>query len=120
MLILLILIPESPWYLVRKGKDDAALKALAKIYRGSGDDIDEHLARIQEVVEIEASEKSGESGTYFDLFRGTNRRRTITVAVCFACQELSGVQFVLGFSTYFFQLAGCVIRSFVTCQLISG
>jgi SP family general alpha glucoside:H+ symporter-like MFS transporter len=100
MLILLVLIPESPWYLVRKGKNEAALKSLTKIYRGSGDDIAQHLARIQEVVEIEASD------TYFDLFRGTNRRRTLTVAVCFACQELSGVQFVLGFSTYFFQLAG--------------
>jgi len=58
------------------------------------------------VVELEAHAKDEVEGRYLDLFRGPNLRRSITVAVAFACQEFSGVQFVLGFSTYFFQLAG--------------
>jgi SP family general alpha glucoside:H+ symporter-like MFS transporter len=106
MLLTLPFIPESPWHLVRKGKMEEARKALVRLYWLSGDDVDQHLARIDEVVLLEAHNKDNGTGTYLDLFRRTNLRRTIVVAVVFMCQEFAGVQFVLGFSTYFFQLAG--------------
>lgn len=54
---------------------------------------------------MEAEEVQDE-GSWLDCFRGTNLLRTgISVGV-FACQHLVGIIFVLGFSSYFFQLAG--------------
>jgi len=44
--------------------------------------------------------------TWADLFRGNDLRRTVITAMVFVCQEMVGVQFVLGYSTYFFELAG--------------
>ena len=105
MIVVLPWIPESPWHLVRKGQLDKAHRALTKIYLGSGDDVDQHLARITEVVQLEAHAKS-EEGVWLDLFRAGNLHRTLVVGGVFVCQELAGVQFVLGFSTYFFELAG--------------
>jgi SP family general alpha glucoside:H+ symporter-like MFS transporter len=102
MFVALPFIPESPWYLVRRGTPDKALRSLARLYRGSGDDIEQHLARIQEVIYIETHNK--EDGSFLDLFRGTNRLRTFVASMVFVCQEMVGVQFVLGFATYFFEL----------------
>ena len=86
MLLTLPFLPESPWYLVRKGKTDAARKSLARIYWLSGDDIEQHLGGIEDVVELEAHNKTQGSGSYIDIFRGANLRRSIVVAVVFACQ----------------------------------
>ena len=38
--------------------------------------------------------------------RGTDRRRTLIVMLIYICQQVTGVQFVLGYSSYFFELAG--------------
>jgi hypothetical protein len=46
------------------------------------------------------------SARWIDCFQGTNLVRTIISMGVFACQHLSGIVFVLGFSTYFFELAG--------------
>ncbi len=46
------------------------------------------------------------SARWVDCFQGTNLVRTIISMGVFACQHLSGIVFVLGFSTYFFELAG--------------
>ncbi|KZO98348.1 maltose permease [Calocera viscosa TUFC12733] len=100
----LFFIPESPWYLVRKGKHDKALRSLEQVLRGSGADPKLHLRQIQETIELEAQHK--EEGRWIDLFKGTNRRRTFIASMVFVCQEMAGVQFVLGYSTYFFELAG--------------
>jgi hypothetical protein len=48
-----------------------------------------------------------------DCFRGTDCLRTFISAGVFVCQQLSGIIFVLGFSTYLFELAGLAdYRSF--------
>ncbi len=42
----------------------------------------------------------------FKTNRGTDRRRTWIIMLLYLCQQVTGVQFVLGYSTYFFELAG--------------
>ncbi|RSH85380.1 hypothetical protein EHS25_004776 [Saitozyma podzolica] len=78
MLIALPFVPESPWPLVRRNKFDDARKALARVYWLSGDDFEQHLARIKDVVDLESHNK--EDGTCVDLFRGTNRIRSTILA----------------------------------------
>jgi len=104
MLCAIFFIPESPWYLVRVKKLDQARNSLDRLFKFSGEDTEQQLLRIQEVIELESHNKS--TAKWIDLFRGNNLRRTMIATMVFVCQELAGVQFVLGYSTYFFELAG--------------
>jgi MFS transporter, SP family, general alpha glucoside:H+ symporter len=67
-------------------------------------DVDLHVLQIKETIELE--EREAANASYADLFRGVNLRRTIVASMVFVLQQVAGVVFVLGFSTYFFELAG--------------
>lgn len=94
--------PESPWYLVKKGKLDDARRSLVGLY-GSDANIDLKMQAVQMIV---AEESAGGEVRWRDCFRGTHRIRTLISMGVFACQHMVGIIFVLGYSTYFFQLAG--------------
>jgi hypothetical protein len=103
LLVGLPFAPESPWYLVRHDRPEDAHAVIVRL-GGPGVDADLHLRQILDTVELEDSQAA--STTYVDCFRGTNRRRTIIALMVFILQQIAGVVFVLGFSNYFFQLAG--------------
>lgn len=94
--------PESPWYLVKQDKPDEARKSLRKLW-GPDFDVAAKLSTIQLAVE-EALQHTETS--YVDCFHGTNLLRTGISVGGFVCQHLVGIIFVLGYSTYFFELAG--------------
>ncbi|KAH8599234.1 general substrate transporter [Bisporella sp. PMI_857] len=98
----LIFSPESPWHLVRVGQVDKARRSLQRLW-GAQTDISPKLADIKRTIADEAAQKSP---SYLDCFRGTNLIRTGISTGVFACQHFVGIIFVLGYSTYFFQLAG--------------
>ncbi|ORY13441.1 general substrate transporter [Clohesyomyces aquaticus] len=77
--------PESPWYLGKK-KDVSVKVAAMKA---------SHLAH------GEAKQPS-----ILECFHGTNLIRTGISTGAFVCQHIVGIVFVLGYSSYFFQLAG--------------
>jgi len=104
VLSLLPFVPESPWYLVRKNRMADAKHAVDRLFGGTGTDLDLHLAQIKETIDLE--EREAHEARWIDLFKGTNRRRTWIASMVFVCQEMVGVQFVLGYSVYFFELAG--------------
>ncbi|KAH8429961.1 uncharacterized protein LDX57_007633 [Aspergillus melleus] len=94
--------PESPWYLIRKGRMDQARKGLEKLW-GKGTDAHMMLSGIEHSIE----ESSHQANTrYTDCFKGTNFLRTCISCGGFVCQHLVGIIFVLGYSTYLFELAG--------------
>lgn len=95
--------PESPWYLIRKNRLEDAKKALQSLY-GPAVDINPKLAILIKTVDEDLELTS--SAKWIHCFQGTNRVRTFISCGVFACQHLSGIVFVLGFSTYFFELAG--------------
>ncbi|VTT83770.1 unnamed protein product [Fusarium fujikuroi] len=96
--------PETPWYLVRKGKIEEAKKSLIQLY-GTGVDIDAKLATIKETI-AEEQAASAEEASWIQCFKGTDLIRTMISMGVFVCQHFVGIIFVLGYSTYFFQLAG--------------
>ncbi|OLN87250.1 General alpha-glucoside permease 4 [Colletotrichum chlorophyti] len=96
--------PETPWYLARKNKMEQATKSLQKLY-GTGQDVSPKLAGIVATIEEENLNKTEEPG-FIDCFKGTDLLRTGISTGVFLCQHLVGIVFVLGYSTYFFQLAG--------------
>ncbi|KAF4214442.1 hypothetical protein CNMCM5878_009252 [Aspergillus fumigatiaffinis] len=94
--------PESPWYLVRKSRMDQARKSLHTLW-GKDFDVSALLTTIQVSVEESAQQAKA---SYIDCFRGTNLLRSAISCGGFVCQHLVGIIFVLGYSTYFFELAG--------------
>ncbi|PWW79634.1 MFS general substrate transporter [Tuber magnatum] len=90
------------WY-VRVILRELAL-LLFGILHGKERDIESRLAQVQETLRLESELYS--NATWLDCFKGVGARRTMITLGAFCCQHLSGIIFVLGYSTYFFQLAG--------------
>ncbi|KAI0951238.1 hypothetical protein AcW1_008333 [Taiwanofungus camphoratus] len=82
---------------------DDARKVIRRL-AGEGADIDLQLRQIHETIVLENTYAA--NSTYADCFRGVNLKRTVIASMVFVLQQAAGVVFVLGFSTYFFELAG--------------
>jgi SP family general alpha glucoside:H+ symporter-like MFS transporter len=98
--------PESPWWLVRRGKLDQAKKALLRLTSTSREtdfDADETVAMMVHTTALE--EKTTSGATYWDCFKGHDLRRTEIVCMVWAIQNLSGNSFS-NYSTYFLRQAG--------------
>lgn len=106
LLLAVILAPESPYWLIRKGRDEAAKKAIrATARRGyyADADLDGYLAYIRHTDALEALEAQGTS--FRDMFRGTNRRRTEIMLCLWGNQQWSGYN-LSGYATLFLKNAG--------------
>lgn len=103
--------PESPWWLVRKGRIEEAKKNLLRLTslnRETDFDADETIAMMVHTTALE--DKISAGATYWDCFKGTDRRRTEIICMCWAMQNLSGNAFS-GYSTYFLTQAGLPAES---------
>lgn len=106
LIVVMFFAPESPWWLVRKGKVAEAKKNLLRLTslnRETDFDADETIAMMTHTTALEEKITSGAS--YMDCFKGTDRRRTEIICMCWAMQNLSGNAFS-SYSTYFLQQAG--------------
>ncbi|KAJ9132968.1 General substrate transporter [Pleurostoma richardsiae] len=99
----LLVLPETPRYLIKRGMKDAAAISLSRLRR-----LDRiHPALVEELAEIEANhqyELSLGPDTYKDAFWGTPHlgRRTLTGCALQMLQQLTGVNFIMYYSTTFF------------------
>lgn len=107
--------PESPVWLVRVGRKEAARHALIRLH-GSGSQIDhdDMMALIEETVAAEAEfQEEQQKTSYLDCFKGSDRRRTLLCMFLYASLYLSGVIFIGGYQSYYYQLIGfSTIKSF--------
>ena len=106
LLIFLPFAPESPYYLVRRGKKDKALDSIRKLFGPEYDSARKLVAVESTIKEEEAQTRQETKQGFVECFKGINRLRTGISTGVFLCQHLVGIVFVLGYSTYFFQLAG--------------
>ncbi|KAJ6013732.1 hypothetical protein N7540_008323 [Penicillium herquei] len=100
------LAPESPWWLVRKGRTQDAKRALERLTNKKADpdfDADETISMMVHTTALEAKITQGAS--YLDCFKGVDLRRTEIVCMAWAFQNLSGNSFS-NYSTYFLEQAG--------------
>lgn len=86
--ILLFLAPESPWWLVRQGRLAEAEKAVKRLGRASANDNPaDAVAMMRRTIELEKTEKKP---SLLELWRGTDRYRTLIVCCVYASQNLTG------------------------------
>ncbi|KAG5995023.1 hypothetical protein E4U43_003121 [Claviceps pusilla] len=112
LIIGIYLAPESPWWLVRRGRIEDAKKSLARLTtRNTGVEFrpDETISMMVHTNEMEKELTAGTS--YRDLFRGSvNSRRTEIVCMTWMIQTLCGATF-MGYSTMFYQQAGMAVEN---------
>jgi SP family general alpha glucoside:H+ symporter-like MFS transporter len=94
------LAPESPWWLVRQGREKDAVAALKRLTSKADTDFnpDETVAMMIHTNELEKEIEEGT--TYLDCFKGVDLRRTEVVCFTWAAQNLCGAG-IMGYSTYF-------------------
>ncbi|PWY81011.1 aldehyde dehydrogenase [Aspergillus eucalypticola CBS 122712] len=91
------LVPESPRWLVRKNKIQAATKQLEYLNKGKDVDVAGEVAFLQAAVEANAQTK----GSWAELLQGTNRRRTMIAVMTAAFNQLTGQSFVSQYGSLF-------------------
>jgi SP family general alpha glucoside:H+ symporter-like MFS transporter len=103
-----VLAPESPWWLVRKGRTDEAVTSLLRLTSRGDADFDAHQT-VAMMVHTNEMEKEITTGTsYWDCFRGHDLRRTEVSCLIWAAQNLCGSG-LMAYSTVFYQRAGLAV-----------
>ncbi|KAL1869978.1 hypothetical protein VTK73DRAFT_2899 [Phialemonium thermophilum] len=106
--VIAFLIPESPRWLILKGRPDDARKHLRRL-RGSSfpaDFIEAEIACIEQAVEAEKDSKLRFWAAARLMFSPAERRRTLLSFAAGLFVAASGFPFMSGYKTYFFQIAG--------------
>lgn len=114
--------PESPWWLVRKGRLDEAKHMIMRLTSRNQPNFnaDETLAMMVHTNEMEKALTEGTS--YWDCFKGVDLRRTEITCNTWMVQVWCGSSF-MGFSTYFYEQAGLDVSNAFTlsmCQYALG
>lgn len=106
LLVGMIILPETPRYLIRANKMEKAAKALGRIRRLPAD----HPVIAEELHEIKANHDhemriSSQSG-YLDCFRSPVLKRQLTGCALQALQQLTGINFIFYYGTKYFEQSG--------------
>lgn len=115
--LLAMIMPESPWYLLRKGKTEQAKKSLQRLHL-EGTDTTSILDEIQASIAAEnAIAEIQKDTSYRDCIRGTNFRRTRISCGMFVVQQFTGIAFYSQ-ALYFLGISG--LPTALTFQLALG
>ncbi|KAL2395781.1 Major facilitator-type transporter ecdD [Exophiala dermatitidis] len=113
----MLILPETPRFLVKRGKPEQAAKSLSRLRRLPVD----HPALVGELAEIQANhdyEMTIGTASYLACFKPPIRKRLFTGMALQALQQLTGVNFIFYYGTTYFTSAGInnpFIVSVVTC-----
>ncbi|KAJ5624054.1 Maltose permease MAL61 [Penicillium lagena] len=98
------LAPESPWWLIRKGRAEDAGRMLRRLRSKDSpeEEIEDTVAMMVHTVKIE--NEANASSSYLDLFKGVDLRRTEITVFTYLIQELCAP--LVAYIVYFLEEAG--------------
>ena len=114
--ILMFFAPESPWWLVRKGRYDEAARSVERLGRRSRVRSDDTVAMMGRTIELE---DAAAQPSYIELFKGSDLRRTAIVSGVYAAQNLTG-NLIANQAVYFFKQAGMTQNTAFALGLITS
>jgi SP family general alpha glucoside:H+ symporter-like MFS transporter len=115
LMIMCLLAPESPWWLVQHGRQEKARESLVRLMSRSNNTVDDTLAMIEYTDRLEKEASAGTS--YWECFKRSNLRRTEIVCLVWLIQVICGSQ-LMGYSTVFYIAAGLPESSSFNMSLI--
>jgi len=116
----MLVLPESPRWLIKKGRDEAAAKSLSRLTSLNVKDPQVELELNDIRTNLEEEMSLGKA-TYADCFRmGHNKilLRTLTGILLQAFQQLSGINFIIYYGTQFFMNSG--IQNSFLIAIVTG
>ncbi|KAG5935609.1 hypothetical protein E4U59_005516 [Claviceps monticola] len=114
----LIILPETPRFLIKIGKGEKAAKSLGTLRRLPAD----HPAVREELREIQLShdfEMSIGSASYLGCFKAPLLKRQLTGMAIQGLQQLTGINFIFYYGTRYFERSG-VSSGFVISMITSA
>ncbi|KAE9964023.1 hypothetical protein BLS_008722 [Venturia inaequalis] len=114
--ILLFIAPESPWWLVRKGRMAQAEKAVHRLGGSANKNPADAVAMMRRTIDLEKTEKSP---SLVELWKGTDLYRTLIVCGVYASQNLTG-NLIANQAVYFFKQAGMADNTAFALGLITS
>lgn len=114
----MLILPETPRYLIRSGHYDKAAQSLSKLRRLPVD----HESIITELDEIQANheyELSLGKASYLDCFRGKILKRQMTGCLLQGLQQLTGINFIFYYGTQYFKNSG-ITNAFIISMITSS
>lgn len=98
-------MPESPRWLLLKGRDTVALESLTALRRGKycDQEIKQELLDVQNTIDLTASK-----GSWIELFQGPNLKRTLVVIFVNIFLQITGSNFTAVYGALFYRSLGTV------------
>ncbi|KAJ5945319.1 hypothetical protein N7516_005487 [Penicillium verrucosum] len=97
----LLVLPETPRFLIKKGNDAQAVKSLAFLRRLKADD-PQLISEFEELKGNWEYEKTIGSSSYLECFKGAVLKRTLTGIILQSLQQLVGINFIIYYGTSYF------------------
>lgn len=113
----MLVLPETPRFLIKKGNNAGAAKSLSKLRRLPID----HPGLVEELAEIQANheyEMSIGSAGYLACFKKPIRKRQLTGIALQSLQQLTGINFIFYYGTSYFSNSG-ISNPFVVTMITS-
>ncbi|KAI3333145.1 general substrate transporter [Ustulina deusta] len=105
----LLFVPESPRYLLYRGNNEAARKALNTLRGNSASSEELEVEWLEMVKGIEEEKRAAKRIGPLDMFKGTDLRRTLLCYGVIGTQTGAGSWFIISYSTYFMIVAGLTV-----------